>query len=218
LSRVEHPIIHYNTPLSSPKKRRGRQIGARNKATLLASAHTETLTEWEERRLEAYIKAMRQVRGGPGNSRGSVNDFIRLAARSTRHATVRGHLINTIQEDRVIQANLRSPEERYRARLSTEVEKLAGVDIFGQYTPDAMDKIQALQDDALEKQIKEHAPSLFELLEILCRTTDKTVQRNRRRIVTILSIICFTRHQKKCNHMGENQTARCRVQDSNDQE
>jgi hypothetical protein len=102
--------------------------------------------EWEERRLEAYIKSMRQVRGGPGNNQGSVNNFVQLAARSTRHATVRGHLINTIQEDRVIQANLRSLEERYRAHLSTEVEKLAGVDIFGQYTLDAMDKIQELQD------------------------------------------------------------------------
>jgi hypothetical protein len=36
--------------------------------------------------------------------------------------------------------------------LSAEVEKLAGVDIFGQYTQDAVDKTQELQDDALAKQ------------------------------------------------------------------
>jgi hypothetical protein len=73
--------------------------------------------------------------------------------------------------------------------LSAEVEKLAGVDIFGQYTPNAMDKTQELQDDALAKQIEEYAPSLFELLEILCRTTDKTAQRNQRRIVSIFSML-----------------------------
>jgi len=157
--------------------------------------------EWEECRLDAYIKAMRNVRGGPGNMRGSVNEFIRLAARSTRHKHVRGHLISTIRDDEVMQAALGSAEEIYRTRLSAEVEKLAGVDIFGQYTPEATDKIQELQDGALAEQIEEYAPSLFKLLDILCRTTNKTVQRNRRRIVSILSIICFTRHPMKCNFL-----------------
>ena len=64
--------------------------------------------EWEECRLDAYIKAMRNVRGGPGNMRGSVNEFIRLAARSTRHKHVRGHLISTIRDDEVMQAALGS--------------------------------------------------------------------------------------------------------------
>ena len=116
----------------------------------MTPAHTETLMEWEECRLDAYIKAMRNVRGGPGNMRGSVNEFIRLAARSTRHTHVRGHLISTIRDDEVMQAALGSAEEIYRTRLSAEVEKLAGVDIFGQYTPEATDKIQELQDGALE--------------------------------------------------------------------
>ena len=141
---------------------------------------------------------MRNVRGGPGNMRGSVNEFIRLAARSTRHNHVRGNLISTIQDAEVMQAALRSTEEIYRTRLSAEVEKLAGVDIFGQYTPEAMDKIQELQ---VAEQIEEYTPSLFELLYILCRTTNKTVQRNRRRIASILSIICFTRHPMKCNFL-----------------
>jgi hypothetical protein len=85
--------------------------------------------EWEECRLQTYIKAIREVWGGPGNNRGSVNDFIRLAARSTRHANVRRHLINTIQV-KVIQASLGPPEHTHHARLSAEAEKLAGVDIF----------------------------------------------------------------------------------------
>ena len=63
-----------------------------------------TLMEWEECRLKAYIDAMREVRVGPGHNRGSVNDLIRLAARSTRHRSVRGHLISTIRDDEVIQA------------------------------------------------------------------------------------------------------------------
>jgi hypothetical protein len=170
----------------------------------LAAAPAEELTELEECRLEAYIKAIRNVRVGPRQNRGSINDFIRLAARSTRHKNARGLLIQAIQEDDVIQAALGSTEEIYRARLSAEVERLAGVDIFGQYTPDAMDKIQELQDDALAEEIEEYAPSLFGLLENLCRssrTMDKMVQRNRRRIVSILSIICFTRHPMKCNFL-----------------
>ena len=97
-----------------------------------------------------------------------------------------------------MQAALGSTEEIYRTRLSAEVEKLAGVDIFGQYTPEAMDKIQELQ---VAEQIEEYTPSLFELLDILCRTTNKTVQRNRRRIASILSIICFTRYLMKCNFL-----------------
>jgi hypothetical protein len=147
------------------------------------------------------MKAIRDVRSGPGNKRGSINDFLRLAARSIHHTSVRCHLINTIQEDKVIQASLKSTEETYLARLSAEVEELSKVDIFGQYTPDAIDKMQQLQDDILAKQIEEHAPSLLELLETLCRTTNKTTQRNRRRIVSILSIICFTRHPMKCNFL-----------------
>jgi len=159
--------------------------------------------EWQESRLQAYIDTMREVRVGPGHTRGSVNDFIRLAARSTRHRSVCGHLISTIRDDEVIQATLGSAEEVYHARLSAEVEKLAGVNIFGQYTPDAMEKTQELQDDALAEQIEEYAPSLFGLLDTLCRTTNKTVQRNRRRIASILSIICFTRHPMKCNSWSE---------------
>jgi hypothetical protein len=81
---------------------------------------------------------MRDVRGGPGSIRGSVNDFIRLAARTKRHNSVRSHLITTIREDKVVQGTIGSAEENYRAHLSAEVEKLAGVDIFGQYTPDAI--------------------------------------------------------------------------------
>jgi len=92
--------------------RRGRQIGAKNKATLSTSAPIETLMEWEECRLKAYIDAMREVRVGPGHNRGSVNDLIRLAARSTRHRSVRGHLISTIRDDEVIQATL-GPRKRF---------------------------------------------------------------------------------------------------------
>jgi len=117
--------------LDTPHNRRGRQIGAKNKATLSTPAPIETLMEWEECRLKAYIDAMREVRVGPGHNRGSVNDLIRLAT-------------------------LGSAEEVYHARLSAEVEKLAGVDIFGQYTPDAMDKTQELQDDALAEQVEEY--------------------------------------------------------------
>jgi hypothetical protein len=68
----------------------------------------------------------------------------RSTENTPRDRTVRGHLINTTQEDQAIQANIRSLEEVYRARLSAEAEKLAGVDIFGQYPTDAMGKIQEL--------------------------------------------------------------------------
>ena len=66
-------------PLGTPQNCRGRQIGAKNKATLSTSAPTETIMEWEECRLRAYIDAMHKVRVGNLG----VNDFIRLATRST---------------------------------------------------------------------------------------------------------------------------------------
>jgi hypothetical protein len=50
-------------------------------------------------------------------------------------------LINTIRDDEAIQATLGSAEDR------SFVEKIAGVDVFGQYN-----KTQELQDDALAEQ------------------------------------------------------------------
>jgi hypothetical protein len=110
-------------PLGSPKKRRGsRQVGARNKATLLTSAPAETLTEWEECRLEAYIKAMREVRVGPGRNRGSTNDFMQLAARSTCHRSVRGNLINTIREEGHPRAGRKFPPQlSFAQRCSSSI-------------------------------------------------------------------------------------------------
>ena len=98
--------------LDTPHNRRGRQIGAKNKATLSTFAPTGTLMEWQESRLQAYIDAMREVRVGPGHTRGSVNDFIRLAARS--HVTRAYVVIWSIQYEMMrLCKSLLGPRKRF---------------------------------------------------------------------------------------------------------
>jgi hypothetical protein len=83
-----------------------------------------------------------------------------------------------------------------------EVEELSKSSLFGKYTTDALDQVQQLDSDGIDKEIQSRAPNLFELLHSLCRCSEATPDdHNSTRIMSILAIICFTKHQRKCNFL-----------------
>jgi len=83
-----------------------------------------------------------------------------------------------------------------------EVEELSKSSLFGKYTPEALDQVQQLDSDGIDKEIQSRAPTLFELLHSLCRCSVATPDdHNSTRIMSILAIICFTKHQRKCNFL-----------------
>src|SRR3984957_19655274 len=150
------------------------------------------------------IKAIREVRVNV-DSHGSLNDCVRLVVRSNRR---RSSLINLLREDETIQARVggQAPKEvverAYRDSMSEEVEELSKYSLFGKYTPDALDQVQELGSDGADKEIKSRAPNLYELLHGLCRASAATSEgHNATRVMSILSVICFTKHQRKCNFL-----------------
>jgi hypothetical protein len=83
-----------------------------------------------------------------------------------------------------------------------EVEELSKYSLFGKYTPDALDQVQQLGSDRVDKEMQSRAPNLYELLHSLCRSSAATPEgQNVTRIMSILSVICFTKHQRKCNFL-----------------
>jgi len=150
------------------------------------------------------IKAIREVRVNV-DSHGSLNDCVRLVVRSNRR---RSSLINLLREDETIQARVggQAPKEvverAYRDSMSEEVEELSKYSLFGKYTPDALDQVQELGSDGVDKEIKSRVPNLYELLHGLCRASAATSEgHNATRVMSILSVICFTKHQRKCNFL-----------------
>ena len=60
----------------------------------------------------------------------------------------------------------RLPRKLLSARTGTsmvEVEELSKCSLFGEYTPDALDQVQQLDSDGIDKEIQSRAPNLFEL-------------------------------------------------------
>lgn len=83
-----------------------------------------------------------------------------------------------------------------------EVEELSKYSLFGKYTPNALDQVQQLGSDEIDKEIQSRAPNLYELLHGLCRSSEETPKgHNATRVLSILSVICFTKHQRKCNFL-----------------
>jgi hypothetical protein len=112
------------------------------------------------------MKAIREVRNV--DSRGTLSDFVRLAVRSKRCGSLRSSLLNLLREDEIIQAwvHEQAPKEiverAYRDSM-VEVEELSKCSLFGEYTPDALDQVQQLDSDGIDKEIQSRAPNLFEL-------------------------------------------------------
>jgi hypothetical protein len=60
----------------------------------------------------------------------------------------------------------------------------------------------ATRSDGVDKEIQSRAPSLYELLRSFCRSSAATPEsQNAARIMSILSVICFSKHHEKCNFL-----------------
>ena len=155
------------------------------------------------------MKAVQKIRiNENSNGHGSLSDFARLAVRSNRRGTLRSSLLNLLRGDEIIQARIhgQAPKEvverAYRDSMVEEVEELSEYSLFGRYTPDALDQVQQLGSDVVDKEIQSRAPNLYGLLHSLCRSSAATPEdQNATRIMSILSVICFTKHQRKCNFL-----------------
>ena len=165
--------------------RRGRKPGSKNKKPSssqkpgIYNQHFPTLSDDEEKRLDRYVMTIREVRVN-GDSHGSLNDCVRLVVRSNRRGTLRSSLLDLLREDEIIQARVgkQAPKEvverAYRDSMADEVEELSRYSLFGKYTPDALDQVQQLGSDEVDKEIKSRAPNLYELLHGLCRASTAT--------------------------------------------
>ena len=83
--------------------------------------------------------------------------------------------------------------------MRAEIEALRGDTlVFGQYKPEAFNRVTEETANGIIEQIREHAPTLFRLLFSLCKNNEVTTpeQQNHARIVMIISIICFSRHPR----------------------
>ena len=163
------------------------------------------LSEHEEERLDKYIAAIKGVRVDRQGF-GSVPDLLQLVARSQNHARLRTNLMKAIKEDEVIGELFPAAiltdeaESQCRINMATEVEKLATMPIFGQYTPEAIDTILDTDNKTIIKELQLKAPSLWALLFHLCQTTDKTPEdKKHAQIISIVSNICYAKHPRLCN-------------------
>lgn len=126
---------------------------------------------------------------------------------SSEAGSPRSSLLDLLREDEVIQARIyqQAPKEviehAYRDSMVEEVEALSKYSLFRKYTPEALDQVQQLGDD-IDKEIQTRAPNIFKLLHSLCRCSAATPEgHNSTRIMSIISVICFTKHQRKCNFL-----------------
>jgi len=163
------------------------------------------LSDHEEKRLDRYIAAIKGVRVD-GKGLGSLPDLLRLIARSHNHARLRTNIMQAIQKDEVIgelfpaAISMDKAENQYRINMAIEVERLATIPIFGQYTPEAIDTILGTENKTIISEMQSKAPSLWALLFHLCQTTDKTPDNKKHaQIISIVSNICFAKHPRLCN-------------------
>lgn len=187
---------------------RGRVPGSVNKSHKQPHSRLPGLTSDEESRLRQYQEAVRKIRFGSENSRGTISDYLRLAIRSKAHNSLRTSIIQTIQEDDVLHEQLetliseRRAEENLSTKLEKEIKELMELPLFQQYTPAALDEIKEIKDGHFYDDIKKAAPMLYALLLKICRNSDKTDEgKNQARIVSIFSTICFTKHPRLCNYL-----------------
>ena len=103
-------------------------------------------------------------------------------------------------------SNMKSPgvaQEETLQALERDVETLRDIPVFGQYGPDAIGALQAITEESLFATVQERAPLIVRFLERLCRSSEWTTPdgHNRARIISLLSTICFSRHQRLCNYL-----------------
>ena len=135
-----------------------------------------------------------------------------LVSRTKEKAPYRARFVKTFEStpgftDHLSTVALPSDiKERYMAALEHEIEDLKSYSIFGEYQAKAMGGISAhlemLTEDIVFDEVTGQAPLLVGLLRRLCSNSSKTpISHIRSRIISILSIICFSRHQRLCNFL-----------------
>ena len=93
------------------------------------------------------------------------------------------------------------------------MEEVLKYSLFGKYTPDALDLCPATRHDGVDKKIQSRAPNLYEFLHGLFGGSAATLEgHDATCVMLILSVICFTRHQKKCNFLPEDSSQSSRSQ------
>jgi hypothetical protein len=116
-------------------------------------------------------------------------------------------LCKAIDTDDVLLSQLRNGysfgvfQDDLKRLYGAELDALQDVPLFGSFSPEVMDYVKTLEEDALFVSIQEKAPRLYDLLNYLCENnpTRTPEKQNRPRVVSILSILAFSRHQRKCN-------------------
>ena len=82
-------------------------------------------------------------------------------------------MLNLLREDEIIQDRIHGyvpkevVERAYRDSMIEEVEELSKCSLFGKYTPEALDQVQQLDSDGIDKEIQSRAPNLFESMPLL---------------------------------------------------
>lgn len=196
------------TPASSTSNYRGRVPGSVNKTHKDPQLGRPGLSDEEETRLQRYQEALRQVRFGNDGGRGSLSDYLKLVFRSKTHNHLRTTVIQTIEHDEVLHAQLgtllseNQAEENYFQKLERELKELMKLPLFQRYTPAALDEVKEIKDGHFYDDIRTAAPALYTLFLRLCQNSDKTDEnKNRAKIVSLLSTICFSKHPRLCNYL-----------------
>ena len=173
-----------------------------------------SLTPEEEVRLGRYIQAIEGVTYKKnGTARyGSLADYFDLVSRSKEKTSYRTRFVKTFESTPGFTDHLSTVaqpsdiEERYMAALEHEIEDLKSYSIFGEYRANAIAEIgvhlESVTEEVVFDEITGEAPRLTDLLRRLCSNSSKTaISHIRSRILSVLSIICFTRHQRLCNFL-----------------
>lgn len=142
-------------------------------------ANDAPLSPAEQVRLQKYLELLRSVRKEGYNNRGSTHDLLDLLARAssinktiTRASNLAFQEIDANPHIHQKLSKLRTVEGVERVQtteMRAEIEALRGDTlVFGQYKPEAFNRVTEETANGIIEQIREHAPTLFRLLFSLC--------------------------------------------------
>jgi hypothetical protein len=169
---------------------------------------SEALSEADESRLGQYILAFKKIRfrGYENRARASLGELVHLTARSSGKHRLRDSLCRAIDSDDVLLSQLQNKysfgifQDDLKRLFMAELDALRDVPLFGPFSPEVMDYVKMLKEDTLFVSIQEKAPTLYNLNHLCENTSKRTLEKqNRPRVVSILSILAFSQHQRKCN-------------------
>jgi hypothetical protein len=89
--------------------------------------------------------------------------------------------------------------QAYTNQLKNDLESLGNQPIFGPYNKDKIELGIDTTGSDFFACIKDFAPSLYTLLETLCRDRRTNSPKMPSRTAAIVQIMLFTKNQRKCN-------------------